>query len=224
MKPGLGLANGQDHHIVRILRTALSVRVEIAHSVQLIAEKFSADGAVGGRGVDIQNTAADGKLAGTFHHAAPAVAGTRQPADQCVQIIFFSGFQAESSPLQHPGRHGTLAQCFPGEDLKSGSTVGEVKELPKPLLLPSTGNNCGIIQGQFPAGKNGRGFSQKSLQFLLQPLGGHVILADEYNGTLQVLPQTCNQVAAVDLADAGDSSGLIAVKPFQQRGKFRHGL
>ena len=53
MQMGLGLAHGQNHDPVGILRPALGVGVKIAHGIQLVAEKLGTDGTVGGGGVDI---------------------------------------------------------------------------------------------------------------------------------------------------------------------------
>ena len=52
-------------------------------------------------------------------------------------------------------------------------------------MLPPPGDHGTVIQGQLTAGKDGKRLSEKSFYFLLQPLGGHVILA---NITTEVAP------------------------------------
>ena len=222
MEPGLGLANGQDHDIFCVFRAALGIRVKKTHGVQLVAKEFDSDRLVGCRGVYIQNTAPDGKLTGTLHHAAAAVTGGRELFDQIIQFVFTARLQAEGCASQHLGRHGPLAQGFPGEDLQLGLTTGQVEELPQSFLLPCPGYHGSIIECQFPAGQNGRDFSEECFQLLLQSLGSHVVLADEDDGTAQILAQPCDQMAAVDLADAGDSGRGILVQCFQKRCVFRN--
>ena len=74
VQTGLGFRHGKHRHQLRILRSALGCRVEIAHGIQFITEKFRAEGLLSGGRENIQNSAPDGELTGTFHHAAAAVA------------------------------------------------------------------------------------------------------------------------------------------------------
>ena len=221
VQPGLGLTNGQDHSIIAIFSTALSIGIEIPHGVQLVPKELNADRAVCGWGIYIQDATADCKLTGAFYHAAAAIARGRELLDQAVQFVFLAGFQAESGPAENLGRHGPLAERFPGKDLQFGMAAGQIKKLPQALLLPCPGNNSGIVKGQFPAGQNRSGIPQERFQFFLEPLGGHVVLANEDQGAIEILAQSGNQMAAVDLADAGNSGRGVFLQRFDQSGVFR---
>ena len=227
MEPWLGLANRQDHYLVHIFAAALGVRVKVAHGVQLVTEKLRTEGTVGGRGVDIQNAAAKSKLTGSLHHAAAAVARAGKLLQQIVHLVFLSYGKSERCFGQDCPGHGTLAHGLPAHDLQLGGAGGKIKELPQPLLLPAPGHHGGVVQGQFPAGQYGSGFSQEGFQLLLHPFGGHVILADDHHGPVCFPAQGCDQMAAVDLADAGDrgagACGDALAKQFVFWYGFQHG-
>ena len=137
-------------------------------------------------------------------------------------IVETGGVAGYNACADFTGENPTVAQGFPGEDLQLGLTTGQVEELPQSFLLPCPGYHGSIIECQFPAGQNGRGFPEECFQLLLQSLGSHVVLADEDDGTAQILAQPCDQMAAVDLADAGDSGRGILVQCFQKRCVFRN--
>ena len=108
MQPGLSLTYGKDRQFLNVVSTALGIRVKVTHGIQLVAEEFGTDRPVGGRRKDIHNAAPDRKLAGTFHHAAPAVTGGGKLIQQPVQRVFLSGFQAEGGLHQCGSGHGPL--------------------------------------------------------------------------------------------------------------------
>ena len=124
--------------------------------------------------------------------------------------------------MQHRFGHGALGQGFPGEDLQGHTTQRQIVKLPQPLLLPGTGYHRTVVQGQLPAGENRGSFPQKGLQLLLQPPGGNVILADEDDALGKIPPQARNQMAAVDLTDAGDGGALLLVQRLAEGVIFRN--
>ena len=126
--------------------------------------------------------------------------------------------------LQHGSGHGALRKGFPGEDLDGGLAGGQRIQLPQPLLLPAPGDHRCIIEGQIPAGQYGGGQTQKVLQLLLQTPCGNVILTQDDHGCLAVPVQTGDQVAAVDLTDAGDGGTLPLGQGIRQSLVFRYGF
>ena len=208
MQPGLGFADGQDHHGFHIFRPTLGGGIEIAHGIQLVAEKFTAERLVGGRGVDVQNAAADSKLTGAFYHGTATVTGMSQAGEDFLNGIFLAHFQGKNSMLQHIHRHGPLAQRLPGKDLQRCPTLCQLMQLTQTLLLPGTGDHSAVIERQFTAGQYRYFLTQKGFQLRLQTLGGHVVLADGHQGSVAVTAQTGQNMAAVDLTDAADGSSL----------------
>ena len=221
MEPGLGFAHGEDDHGIGILRAALGVGIEVAHRVQLVAEEFGTEGPVSGGGVDVHDAAPDSELAGTLDHAAAGVACMGQLFEQFLQGILLTDFQREGGPGQHGGGDGPLGEGLPGEDLELRPAVHQREKLIQPLLLPGPADHGGVVQGQLPAGQHRGRLAQECGQLLLEPLGGHVVLADDHDGPLKLPAQSGDQVAPVDLAEAGNSGGLIAADGFQQKLIFR---
>ncbi len=222
VKPRLGLTHRQNGDAFRVFVPPLGLGVKIAHGIQLVAEEFRPDGLVVCRRENIQNAAPEGELAGAFHHAAAAVARGHQPGGQVVHGILPADLQPEGSRLQYGGRHGAKAQGFPAHDLDRRAAFRQVIELAQPFLLPGAGHHGGVVQGQIPAGEDGRVFFQKALQFLLEPPGGHVVLAQKHHGLFQLPGQACQNVTAVDLADAGDGYVIALPEAFQSTGVFGH--
>ncbi len=213
MEAGLGLAYGQDGDGIRVFAAALGADVEVAHGVQLVAEKLRPDGLVGGRGEDIQDSATEGKLTAALHHAASAVARGGKPPDQIAHGIFLPRFQGKGGLHQHRSRHGAQAQRLPGENLKPGLSLGQLVQLPQPLLLPGPADHCRVIEGQLPSRQNGNyGAIQEALQLLLKPPGSHIVLTNEHQGAIHIMAQPGNHVTAVDLTDAGDGHAFAALQ------------
>ena len=217
----LGLTYGQDHDPVCIFRSSLAIGVKVAHGIQLFAEKFSPERPVCCRGKHIQDSTPDGKLTGALHHGAAAVAAAGEPLSQSGDIVFMAYFQRKGGVFQYLRRHGTLAHGFPGHNLEPGCPGAQIIKQPQPLLLPCPGHHGGIIQRQLPGGKYRNSFSKKGAEFFLQPLGGHVVLADYHNGRRGILPQTGNQMGTVDLPDACDSGAFSPGNSGKQSRIFR---
>ena len=217
VEPGLGLAHGQDHHGFHIVTAPLGVRVEVAHGVQLVTEKFGAEGPVGGGGVDVHDAAADGELAGALDHAAAGVARVGQLVQELLQGVLLANLQGEGGLLQDCRGDGPLGEGFPGQNLQTGLTVRQGEELVQTLLLPGAADHGGVVEGQLPAGEHRGGFAQKGGELLLGALGGHVVLADDHNGAVEFPPEPRDQVTAVDLAHAGDGGGFPAADGLQKK-------
>ena len=145
MKPGLGLAYGQDGDAFRVFVPPLGLGVKIAHGIQLIAEELRPDGLVVCRGENVQDAASEGELSRPFHHAAAAVARGHQPGGQIVHGIFLANLQPEGSFLQDCRRHGAKAHRLPAHNLNGGAPLTQIIELTKPLLLPGAGHHGGVI-------------------------------------------------------------------------------
>ena len=224
MQPGLGLAYGQYHHLIYVFAPALAVRIKVTHGIQLVTVEFGTERTVSGRGEDVQNTAANRKLTGAFHHGAAAVTGTGQPDQQSVQIVFPAHLQLEDRTVEDCRGHGSLAEGFPTENLQFGGAGDQIVELAQAFLLPGAGDNGSVVQGQIPAGENLSGGIQESFQLLLHSAGSHVILTDDDDGTIQFLGQSRDHVAAVDLSDSGNSGRLPFEDSVQKGCVFRNGL
>ncbi len=224
MKPRQGLPHGQDHRGGAVFLPALGAGVKIAHGVQLVAEEFRPQGHFGGGGEDVHNAAPDGELTAALHHVAAAVAGGDQPGSELLQGVLPAHLQGEGGPQQHRRGQGAQAQGFPGEDLQPGLARGQVVQLPQALLLPGPGGGRGVVEGQLPAGQDGKFLPQEAFQLLLKPAGGHVVLADGGQRAARVPVQPRDQVAAVDLADAGDGGAFPLGNGLGQGGVFREGL
>ncbi len=67
---------------------ALSARVEFADGFDGVAEKFDADGALGLRGEELDDAAADGELAGELDHFGAGVADGGEMGEQIVERDF----------------------------------------------------------------------------------------------------------------------------------------
>ena len=102
--------------------------------------------------------------------------------------------------------------------------MGKGIQLSDPLLLPTPGDGGGIVQGQLPPGENGDGFGQKVLQILLKPPGGNIVLTQDDNRTFCIPAESGNQVAPVDLSDAGNGGGFSGGDPAQQSIIFRNAV
>ena len=126
MKPGLCLTHRKNGNAVHVLGTPLGIRIKVTHGIQLITKEFRAHRHVCGGGENIQNTAANRKLSGTFHHTASAVTGCGKPTQKFIHLVFLAGFQGESGVQQHLGRHGSLAERFPGENLDRCVAPGQI--------------------------------------------------------------------------------------------------
>ena len=224
MHTQLGFPYGKNGNAVGIFRAPLGDGVEEAHGVQLVSKELRPDGAVTGRGENIQNAAPDGKLPGTFHHAAPAVpAGGELPA-QLLQGVGTANFQGEDTIPQNPGRHGTKAHGFPGQNLHLGDPGLQVVKLANPLLLPLPGDHGVVIQSQLSAGKGRGGVAQKGRQLILQALGAHVVLAKNHQWPSAMGTDRSQNVAAVDLSDACDRRRMVLAQLRQKLVVFRKGL
>ncbi len=211
MKPRLGLRHGQDGDGGDVLTAALGCRVKEAHGVQFVAEEFRPDRPVFGGGENVQNTAPDGELTRSLHHAAAVVPGGGETGDQVFHGVFPSNFQRERGGKKRGLRHGAQAERFPRHDLQRGFPNGEVVQLPQPLLLPASGHHGGVVKGQIPAGENGGGVRKEALQFLLKPPRRQVVLTQYHHGAIQSAEKPRDHVTAVDLADAGDGDAFAVL-------------
>ena len=224
MEAGLGFAHRQHGNGIDVFAAPLGVGIEIAHGIQFVSKEFRTDGLIGGRGEDIDDSAPDGELSAALYHAAAAIACRGELADQVLQGVFLPHLQGKGRAHQHRGRHGTKAEGFPGQNLKGRSALGQVIELPQPFLFPGTGYHGSVVKGQLPAGENGGRFSQKALQFLLHSPGGHVVLAQDNHGPVQIPAQTRDHMTAVDLSDSGDGGAFPGLQGGRQGGVFGYGF
>ena len=219
-----GLCHGKNPGRGKILSPPLGVRVKGGEGIQLVAEELRPDGAFSAGGVDVHNAAPDGKLAHALHHGGAVVARGSEAGSKFLQRVFLSNLQGESGSFHYGGGHGPQTQGFPGENLNGRFSQGKRIELPDPFLLPGPGNGGRVIEGQLPPGKNGDSYAQEVLQVLLKTPGGNVVLAYNDQGALCVLTQARNQVAAVDLTDAGDRGCPIVLQSFQEAAVFSNGV
>ena len=126
MKMGQGFRHGENGDSVDVLAAALGFRVEKTHGVQLVPKEFRPDGLLLGGGIDIHNTAPDGKLPRALHQAAAAIAGIGEAADKGVDGVLPAHLQGERGAHQDGFGHGAQAQGFPSEDLHRGFPGGEI--------------------------------------------------------------------------------------------------
>ena len=209
MQTQLGFSYRKDGDAVCIFGTPLGNGVKVAHGIQFVPKELRPDRPVTGRGENIQNTAPDGKLPGTFHHTAPAVtAGGELPA-QLIQSVGTADFQGKDTILQHPGGHGTQTHGLPGQNLYLGGPGLQIGKLTNPLLFPLAGDHGVVIQGQLSAGQGRGGIAQKGGQFILQTFGTHVVLAKNHQGASAMDTDRSQNMAAVDLPDACDSCRTV---------------
>ena len=72
---------------------ALGLGVEFADGFDFVAEELDADGAVGFRRVDVEDSAAARELAGHFHQVHLRVANAGEVAGEYFEIEFFAAAQ-----------------------------------------------------------------------------------------------------------------------------------
>ena len=211
MEPGGRLGHGQEDGLLNVLRAPLGDGVEEAHGVQLVAPELGPDGIVAGRGVDVQDTAPDGELAHALHQGGAGVARRREPLGQVVETVGRAGFQPDGGGEQDGPWHGPQAQSVQGCHQQGRFALGQVVELPQALLLPAPGDHGGVVEGQLPGGEDGGRLAQERGQLPLEPLGGHVVLADHQDGPLGVPDQRGHHMAAGQLPHAGQRRHLPRV-------------
>ena len=64
------------------------------------------------------------------------------------------------------------------------------------------------MESKLSGGENGNIVAQKGMKLFLQAAGGHVIGAQQKHGLLQTVFHACDEMAAVDLTQAGDGRGF----------------
>ena len=74
---------------------ALRLGIELADGFDLVTEEVDANGAVHLGGVDVEDAAAEGDLAGHFDYVHLRVADGEQVLDQHVWHVFFAGFEVQ---------------------------------------------------------------------------------------------------------------------------------
>ena len=206
-----GLRHRQDGDGFDIFGAALGHRVEIAHGVHLVAEELYPDRAAGGGRKDVENAAAQGKLAGALHQRAAGIAQGRQPVGQFLHRAGFGEGQGDSGIQQRLFRDRPHGQGLEGGDLDGRLSGGEAVELAQPLLLPAAGDGGGVVEGQVPGGQDGDILAQEAVERLLHGAGGHVVLAEHQGGTACVPVQSGDEVGPCDGREAGEGSAAAGL-------------
>ncbi len=74
---------------------ALRIRIELADGFNFVAEELDADGAIGFRGVDIENAAAAGELAGHLDEIHLGVADAGEVRSEDFDVDFFAALEGD---------------------------------------------------------------------------------------------------------------------------------
>ena len=90
-----GLGDRKKHGLIEILRPALGERVKKAHRVQLVAEKFGADGLVVRRREHVENAAAQRELSHALNQRRAAVARADETSRQRIKVVFRAAFERD---------------------------------------------------------------------------------------------------------------------------------
>ena len=221
MQPGGSFGNREQGGFVDIFRPPLGDGVEEAHGVQFIAPELGPDGLIVGGRVDVQNTAADGKLSHTLDQGGAGIAGIRQFSGKILQFVGRAALQGNGGGKQHLLRHSPQTQGVQGRHQQLRLADGQIVQLPQPLLLPAAGDYGGIVEGELPGGQHSGGFAQKGSQLLCHPLGSHVVLTDHQSRAARPGVQRRHHMAAGQLAHAGQGADLPLLHGIYQSTVFR---
>ncbi len=122
---------GRRRALVELGAGALGLGVEFADGLDLVAEEVDADGAVLLGGVDVDDAAADGDLAGHLDDIDAGVADGEEMLDEHVGDVLFADVEVE----------GEAAVEVAGEELHAGGFDGDDDEA-----------RAGVMSGDFPEG------------------------------------------------------------------------
>ena len=220
MKLRQHFSGGQQQCGIDILGAPLAGHIKIAHRIQLIAPEFRTDGAGGSGRIDIQNTAAQGKLPHAFYQCAAAIAQRNQLSGELLQRITAADPQGQGGSPQNCGGDGAEAQGLRRGQKNGISLLSQLVQHGKPLMLPATGDRS-THKAQLTSGKNRGLFAEKSAELLRHTGGGQIVLTDHQNFAPCILMQCSSHMCPVNGTEAGNGAGKILLRILFQRLVFR---
>ena len=206
------LRHRQEHRLVQVFRPALGDGVKIPHCVQLVAEKLRAHRLVASGREHVEDAAAQRELPDALDEGRAAVARADKALGQRVQIVLRAGLERDQTAEKRLARDGAQAQRLHRGDERLDAAGRKTIEKAHTAVLPLARDACRFIERQLSGGQDGRLGAEKRGKLRLRAAGGHVILADDECGSARLCTQRRDQVAADDLADAGDGDGLPRVE------------
>jgi len=219
---GQGFPHGKDGDGGHRLGTTLGHRVEAAQRVHIIAPEFGAHrlGVTGGE--DVQNTAAEGELAGTFHLCTAGVARQQQPLHQPLHRIAAVGQQGHGGVFQPVGGQGAQHQGIGRGAQHPGLTGFDAPQGGKALLLVLVGHALHVVEHKVAAGQQGGSLTGESLQVGGEGAGRSLVPQHHTKGAVgQIGQQSRGQLGPMDGGCAVDRGGAAVTDGLQQTGIFR---
>ena len=119
---------GEEQGVVERRAAALGFGVELADGFDLVAEEVDADGAVHLGGVDVEDAAAEGDLAGHFDDVDSGVADGEEVLDEHVGHVLFAELEMEGEGAVVVAGEELHAGGFDGSDDEAGLVGGDLPE------------------------------------------------------------------------------------------------
>lgn len=104
--------HGQNPRPFGIIQRLLAVDVEGADAFQFIAKEGQAQGLRFIDGKDVDDVAADGKMASPFDHVDPFITGVYEVLQQVIAVVFSLDFDVDGRIVDALGSHDVLCRFF----------------------------------------------------------------------------------------------------------------
>ena len=205
-KRGQHLSRGQDGERLDILRAALGRKVEFAHRVHLVVEKFDAHGRAERR-VDIQNPAAQGKLPHALDRFGADVADLDKLSGKGGKVEARADLDLRHRAAQERGRQRALHQRIDRGDEHARFPGGKAAERADALLLPAVRGGDAVAQLPFAREEKACLFAEQRGEVERHAVCLVFVGAEHEKRPLRLLAQRGGELRAVHACKARHGDG-----------------
>ena len=197
----------QQQRVVEGAAGALGLGVELADGLDLVAEEIDADGAVGLRGEDVDDAAANGDLTGHFDNIDAGVADGEEVFEQHLRQVLLADAQVQGEGTVEIAREEPHAGGFERRDDEAGGVflvAGNFPERRGALLL-----DIGVRREVF----EGENVVSRQAKDLLRGEGSGEVASGEDGGV-----ECLGGLVVRDDDDAGGGGGLYEERQIEGAG------
>ena len=219
---GQKLGGRQEDYLLELGGAPLGIHIEQAHGVHVLVPEFDAGRGAVGRGVHVQNPAAQGELAYALHLLAPLVPRRGQKFRQLGQVVLAVAFERAAAPVKELRGQGALEQRLNGGHHQGRGALGHGVKGRQTAVLPLAGGHRAWVEQKLPGAQGKRLLTGEGGQVLAQPLALALVGADQHHRPAGVSQQGGGKMGAVDRGQSGDCRRApAAVDGRQQRAVLR---
>ena len=194
---GQHLRRGQQERPLEVAAAPLGVQLELTERVDLVVEEFAAHGLLHPRREHIEDAAAHGELAGTFHPVAAGIARVRQLPGERRRVVPAAHLERQCGALKHLRRDTALRERL-GRRHDDGRAACAAVQRFQPAALPLAAHRRHGAQLPLAARQNHRLLPRETGEVRRLPLHLALVAAEHEQRAAAAQAERRRELRAVD--------------------------